>query len=794
MIQIKTLKANSVRGLPRHWEALHMDELGLVIYGSNGSGKSSVVDAAEYVLTNESSLFDRDRTGVNWSSASPHVRHGNPDILLEFTDGVTNYELRPNQDTTTFPPAVQSWLALARDTKFVLRRYMLLDFIEANPAPRYTTLEPFLNLGTYISFEEALHSWLNSLETEIASTNTRKNITVQNMRTIFGLEPTVPVSLEELFRILNAKLLEASLPKCSGPNDHDNLLKSISDELGDKDITERLEKLGDLKGQIQRLALPQDLAPLFQELINAQRDLDEKIAKAERLVLGDFLVQAKNLIDKNNLTSCPVCEQEIDAPTVLARLTARIEQDQLIINAKELAKKRKQSLLEQVRPLCSNTETFKKSWEDNLIVSFPQTYVDLHSFLNDLKKALEEKDTTITDIVGYEERLANQVTSHETIIKNLDEMIDQEGGGARRRLLLDTKSMLESLKGDLANLSLIGQQLKNQTAEQAIVSRLHNHSVEARKAAVGIVLNEVAALANTMYEQIHPDEGIAKSRLSVRDATRASVALTTDFDGQFENPLLHHSESHLDTLGLCYFLSLRRHAANQKPDFRILVLDDVMHSVDAAHRGRICQLVKDYFADHQIIVTTHDTYLYDRLRETLGGSKINYIRFTNWDIDRGPILADPCTDIDRICCEEERNKKGPDELAGACGRFMEMLLKRLTESLVVSIPAKFENSYTINDLWPQLCAKLKKHKEFSSIHTELINQIEKNRWVRNACGAHYNEESVPPAPEEIGELAKGLASLYNATHCDGCGSYILRQSNGDWRCSCRNDGLIYITK
>ncbi|MBT9139375.1 MAG: hypothetical protein DDT31_01959 [Syntrophomonadaceae bacterium] len=160
MIQIKTLKANSVRGLPRHWEALHMDELGLVIYGSNGSGKSSVVDAAEYVLTNESSLFDRDRTGVNWSSASPHVRHGNPDILLEFTDGVTNYELRPNQDTTTFPPAVQSWLALARDTKFVLRRYMLLDFIEANPAPRYTTLEPFLNLGTSYQLSSPLRAHL----------------------------------------------------------------------------------------------------------------------------------------------------------------------------------------------------------------------------------------------------------------------------------------------------------------------------------------------------------------------------------------------------------------------------------------------------------------------------------------------------------------------------------------------------------------------------------------------------------------------------------------------------------
>jgi hypothetical protein len=699
MIQLRELKANSVRGLPRYWESLPIAELGLVIYGSNGSGKSSVVDAAEYALTNNSTLFDRDRTGVSWVSASNHIRYGAPDIVLTCSDGKTDYDIIPNQDITTFPAHVQSWLSLAQDSQFVLRRYMLLDFIEANPAPRYTTLEPFLNLETYVRFEESLKSWLNKLDTEISVTTTQKINSEQKVREIFGLEPLSKISFNELIEALKAKVSEASISKFTYPVEYDYLLASISGELGDKDTTERLQKLGDLKGQIQRLSLPQNLAPILEQLIKAQNDLNDNIAKTERLVFGDFLVKAKALIENNKLELCPVCEQEIDTLAIINRLTSRIKQDQQIISAMELVTKRKKALLNEVRPLYSNSETFKKSWEDNIVVPFPKTYLALHSFLDDLKKSLEKEDITTEVLTEYKKRLAEQVYSHEAIIKNLDDMIAKEGGGARRGLLLEALSMIKSLKSDLANLDQICQQLKKQNGELSIVTKLYNHSIEARKAAVGIVLNEVAGLANTMYEQIHPDEGIAKSNLSVRDATRASIVLTTNFYGQLENPLLHHSESHLDTLGLSYFLALRRRSADQRPNFKVLILDDVMHSVDAAHRGRVCQLLKDYFSDHQIIVTTHDPYLYDRLRETLGGAKLNYIRLTNWDIDRGPILADPCTDIDRICCEENLNKKGPDELSGACGRFMEMLLKRLTERLIVSIPAKFESSYTINDLW-----------------------------------------------------------------------------------------------
>ena len=88
-------------------------------------------------------------------------------------------------------------------------------------------------------------------------------------------------------------------------------------------------------------------------------------------------------------------------------------------------------------------------------------------------------------------------------------------------------------------------------------------------------------------------------------------------------------------------------------------------------------------------------------------------------------------------------------------------------------------------------SKLKKHKGYSPINEELIDKIENNRWVRNACGAHYNEEPIPPTPDEILELAEGLAQLFNSTHCETCSTYIGRQDNGDWNCNCSEGGIKY---
>jgi wobble nucleotide-excising tRNase len=97
-------------------------------------------------------------------------------------------------------------------------------------------------------------------------------------------------------------------------------------------------------------------------------------------------------------------------------------------------------------------------------------------------------------------------------------------------------------------------------------------------------------------------------------------------------------------------LGLRKREARNNPGFKLLILDDVMHSVDARHRSKFASLLKREFDDHQIILVTHDEIFYQRLRQAIG-SKCKFVAITNWDIERGPFLGDASTDLDLILDE-----------------------------------------------------------------------------------------------------------------------------------------------
>jgi hypothetical protein len=219
--------------------------------------------------------------------------------------------------------------------------------------------------------------------------------------------------------------------------------------------------------------------------------------------------------------------------------------------------------------------------------------------------------------------------------------------------------------------------------------------------------------------------------------------------------------------------------------FRLLVLDDVVHSVDSDHRERIARLLKEKFADHQLVIVTHDSVFYQRLRANLGG-QFEYLYFTNWSLEGGPVRMQGSTDIDRVTNPELRNTKPPEELAAAAGRFAEWLLMQLTERLQIAVPARFSRAHDIGNLWPALAAKLKKHKFFGPMNAAVVEKVDANQWVRNKVGAHHNEPECPVTPAEVRRFAEGLAELHDATICKDCSTSIMKVDDTNWRCDCGN--------
>lgn len=781
---LTALQASSVRGIPRDWPDVAIGPKGLVAYGSNGVGKSSIVDAIEFGLTQQSSLFAENRAGVNWERASPHIHGGASEICLQINDGQTAHVTGPEVPKTKQPDHVREWLCDAEQSSFVLRRHMLLRFILVQPKDRYGLLEPFLNIGSYERIEMRLGSWIISIETERGVNTVFHNTIRQRLRNVFGIDSLFQVSAVVLFEKLNAKLGALNLVACTDHTSLEARKAEIEGELGGAATNERLAELGGLKNQALKLGVPGNLKPLVVQLHDALAALEKETAARTEEILTDLLVRGKAIIEAAGLETCPLCEQPIDRPGVLERLQERIDADARITAGRKLVHERTEALLDPAKHLSQAIHRLLDEWEAAVSKPLPDTYSEAKSILDDLIALLEGGTPKSDHLSDYPARLEASVASHDDIVTTLDDLIRQEGGGERRDGLNTAALMLQTLIDDGPRFDDLQRKLKALNRERRIIERLHGHAVAARKSAVQDVLVAVSGIANAFNAEIHPDENIGCSSLAVREAGEGSVNLSTKFYGKDEPPLLHYSESHLDTLGLCYFLAVRKHEAQMNPDFKVLVMDDVLHSVDADHRGRFATLLKREFADHQMVITTHDRHFYDRLRAALGAAGFTYLAITGWDIERGPLCSDPSTDLDRIMSEEQREAKSPEELSAAGGRFFEWVLKRVSERLDVAVTARFEAKHTIGDLWPPVCRKLRKHGGFNAAHPMLADELDRNSWVRNACGAHYDEAESPVTPNEVRAFAASLAALFNATFCQACGTFIAKQDNEDWRCNC----------
>jgi energy-coupling factor transporter ATP-binding protein EcfA2 len=783
-VRLEQVTISRLRGIPGDWPTLKIAEKGLIVYGPNGVGKSSIIDALEATIRGTSSLFAQPRAGVNWDTASPHVKGGGPPSCV--VRGV--YQGKLHEVTLGQPaaPDLAGWLEAASASSFVLRRYMLLKFVDAEPRARYEQVEPFLNLASFSELERGLETTVAELTTRLADANSRVATNSQIIRQTFGLQRDQAIDHAGLVRVLKEQLILAGLHFSENEySDLDKLAIVLANELSGETSNKRIGALGAAKQRAQQLTSASILRSLYEQVLAAAAELDAAISSAAQKVPLDLLVNARDHLGSSAAAEmCPVCEQNIDPVAIIARLDDRIRENEAVGRATVTFNQR----LEALRKAASNAHvayvSFMDDWSQLALPPLPPRYAEAAK-LFELLEALPPDAAKINS----EELKANFARSEcdpSAQIAVIDEAIASVGGGGRRASLNDAAGYISSLRISEPTYQNAVREASVISNQRRFAEKLRAHAETARKCAVQQIADRVADLANEYYDFVHPGEGIATATLIVRQSTSASMLLNATFHGFEAPPLKYYSEGHLDTLGLCFFLAIRKLEIASSPIFKLLLIDDVLHSVDAEHRTRLAALLKNNFADHQLVLVTHDKNFYDRLKVTLG-TGYHYTALSSWDIDLGPRLSDPSTDLDRVIDKALRKIKSHDEIAAAAGRFFEWLLKSLTERLQVAIPARFTYDHDIGSMWPGLAAKLGKHKAFAAAHLGLVKQLSDLSWVRNKIGAHDSGGAASPVtPEEVTEFADVVAVLYKATTCADCATTIQssKENRDVWRCGC----------
>jgi len=265
---------------------------------------------------------------------------------------------------------------------------------------------------------------------------------------------------------------------------------------------------------------------------------------------------------------------------------------------------------------------------------------------------------------------------------------------------------------------------------------------EERRAFTDSILARIAGEVGRIYELVHPGEGLNKISLALDPSKRASLEIGASFCGEMgAPPQAYFSDSHLDTFGLCVFLAL---AAMEDPENTILVLDDVVASVDEPHVERLIEMLyAEAIEFRHCLITTHYRPWKEKLRwGWLKNGQCQFIELAKWTNQHGLTLIRSVPDVERLRILLAETPPDPQLVCAKAGVILEAALDFLTQLYECSVPRRPGGPYTLGDLLPSIAKKLR-----NALQVEVL--------ARDAAGApSYQTKSLTPILDELIRIAQ----------------------------------------
>ena len=278
--------------------------------------------------------------------------------------------------------------------------------------------------------------------------------------------------------------------------------------------------------------------------------------------------------------------------------------------------------------------------------------------------------------------------------------------------------------------------------------------------------------------------------MELGDYTSASLEITVKLkNGKWSTPHQLFSEANYDLLVLLLYISLIR-AGAEAGQAKVMILDDVLQSVDSVIRAKFIDYILSVCKDWQFIITCHDDLWLNQLRFLFQRKSLPYIEYklADWSFEHGPKLFEIKEGAEDTTLKEALATNNKQIIASQSGLFLEKICQKLSVALPSSVKRTPNDKYTIGDLWPSIYKTLKPPIELKN----LLDEIDRELMVRNMMGCHANEWSQSMSDEEVKSFAKNVLAIYKKTYCTSCHTWITTKTcSGKLVAECRCRELQY---
>jgi hypothetical protein len=756
-IKIKQLGINGLRGVGTTPLLFPLNEKSVLIYGDNGTGKSSISDSLEWYYTDNVSHLSSSEIDLKDALRNSYVQEDeSSSIDIKFSrtilDSKRNLLYKRGKLTSNYSNVsddFKNYISRSGNENLILRYQTMRNFIDQTKGDKLKFLSEIIGFSEVTRIKDVLRKGVSSLKTEIKNQNFETQINTQKQTLIEKIGAAVSQEnnlYERINEIIKEKKTGVAIKSIA---DIDKVLNHIKAPVNTKVITE-LKFLENYHNALNGLKTEIDFIDTEYTKYYSEFELiANDVQSIMQTYLSDLLKAGNEVLVKkyHKEESCPLCLQPKGIEDLKREIATRLEEIEASSKKKIYFDNAKQAVISISAERIKRIEVLSA---DNLINEESNT---------ELKKALDNLKTKITE---YQKAGNEKVTSGNKLSKAVDLKLSDEDFSILTSISERITTIQTALKNEnstvlYANISAAKdafQKTKKFEAEKTklelqkgSMELIYNEFVKKQKDGLENFINTFSGTINDYYQYMNPGELFQEIRIVIigEEDELNGITIEYKYNGNWVSPpQKYFSESHLNCFGLCFFLTSVV-AFNKENQF--IVLDDVISSFDTTHRKKFADLLFEKFADRQIILLTHEEEWFQYVRQLAKkkGWQINEIKWTN---TKGTHLDERPSDLKELI-QVGIASSSIDLLGNPIRKYLEHSLKEICLNLDVKVSFRFNDlneKRMPDEMLNELKSKINKSSSQLKIQIPVIDRVTNSSILGNLL-SHDN-----PFNPKLGDL------------------------------------------
>lgn len=772
-IKIDKIEIDGIRGVQSKLD-LPLNGKSIVLYGDNGSGKSSISDSIEWFYTNRVSHLSS--TEIDLKDALRNINKTEDEnsyvslnylksSALDSVRRLTSKKGKLNVELSNSTDPFKEYLSSSESENLLLRYQYLTNFIDNTKSDKLKYLSDIIGYSEVTKKKDILRKSYSGITSEIKAQNYEAQLNAQKAVLIEKLGAAISQEIN-LFETIGEKIkplgLQIKIDSFEKINEVLEFLKASSDQ----QIHEELSLLEKVKTFSNTLFSESELInSTYSTLSNEFTKVSQDVNSIMQTFFADFIKSGSHLIDKfHKEDSCPFCLQSKSLEQLKAELSARlkeIEDSSEKLNAfkkaqtdagaiaDERIKRAEALLLDKLFAVDSNSE-IKNAIEvlKNKFVAYKKGSAEKVTSGNPIPTIesvkLSEVDFSFLDLVNSR-------------IKSIQETLEKINKTELFSNITASKDAFLRIKQIEKSKELLEKQRKS-------LEIIYNAFVKAQKDGLENFISSFSTRINEFYQFMNPDEPFQEIKIVTigEEDELQGITIEYKYNGNWVSPpQKYFSESHLNCFGISFFLASVE-AFNKVNKF--FVLDDVISSFDSAHRKRFADLLFAKFSDYQIILLTHEEDWFTNFVRPQAKKKGWLINEINWTETKGTHLKeDPKDLLERI--EEGLATGNISDLGNPIRKYLEFVLKDIalnTESKYVFQFNEANEHRMPNELLQGLRSQIKVNSTELKARFDLFDRIEQSALLGNICS---HDNPFNPSIHDLKSFWADVKELLNLFYC-----------------------------